>query len=87
MAVAALPVGVPAAVGAGFPVVRMPSTVVGSPRTGSIVVTMPDQRPFAVIESVETCQMFRPSTVTARISGFRRVPSHTGHGTSRMKPS
>jgi hypothetical protein len=25
--------------------------------------------------------------VTARISGLSRVPSHTGHGTSRMKPS
>ena len=26
-------------------------------------------------------------SVTARISGFSRVPLHTGHGTSRMKPS
>ena len=25
--------------------------------------------------------------VTARISGLRRVPLHSGHGTSRMKPS
>ncbi|CPU57597.1 Uncharacterised protein [Mycobacteroides abscessus] len=25
--------------------------------------------------------------VTERISGLRRVPSHTGHGMSRMKPS
>lgn len=27
------------------------------------------------------------ASVTARISGLRRVPSHSGHGTSRMKPS
>ena len=26
-------------------------------------------------------------SVTARISGLSRVPSHSGHGTSRMKPS
>ncbi len=38
----------------------------------------------AVIERVETCQMFRPSTVTARISGFRRLPSHVGHGRATM---
>ena len=30
----------------------------------------------------------RPAaSVTARISGFSRVPSQSGHGTSRMKPS
>ena len=38
----------------------------------------------AVIDSVETCQMFRPSTVTARISGLRRLPSHVGHGRATM---
>ena len=27
------------------------------------------------------------ASVTARISGLSRVPSHTGQGTSRMKPS
>ena len=38
----------------------------------------------AVIERVETCQMFRPSTVTARISGLSRLPSQVGHGRATM---
>ena len=46
----------------------------------------------SAIDSSETSAIdFAPcspaASVTARISGLSRVPSQTGHGTSRMKPS
>ena len=45
----------------------------------------------AIDSSATSAMDFLPrlpaDNVTARISGFSRVPSHSGHGTSRMKPS
>ena len=38
----------------------------------------------SVIDITETSQMFLPSTVTARISGFSRRPWQTGHGRVTM---
>ena len=37
--------------------------------------------------AIDFAPCFPADSVTARISGLSRVPSHSGHGTSRMKPS
>ena len=37
-----------------------------------------------MIDMIETSQIVAPSIVTARISGFSRLPPHVGHGRVTM---
>ncbi len=53
-------------------------------RSDSLLGSTSAQRSESVMDLRETSEMFSPSTVTLRTSGFSRAPPQVGHGRATM---
>jgi hypothetical protein len=59
-------------------------TAIVRSRSVSFFGRVATQSRASVIDRVATDEMSRPSTVTARTSGYRRLPLQVGHGLVTM---